>query len=134
MSRTSQATATKPARKYSRALCDEVRNFGRIGLSRSEIAVELDISEAVLTSWINRHPEFAQAMDAAYYFALGWWERLGRVGMLRGARFNALEYIRQMTARFPNEYQVTADIELSIAAAEADRDWPRRRRSSRYDA
>lgn len=88
--------------KYDPAMCEKVIECGKQGMSRAEIAAELDISIDSLYRYQHEHQEFSDALQRAYGLALAWWERQGRTN-LATAGFNSGLYKQCMSGRFPNE-------------------------------
>lgn len=94
--------------KYDPAFCDAVREFGKEGMGKAEIAAELEINRETLNEWCKLHPQFSDAIKSALDLSQGWWERKGRegaVGKVDG--FNATGYIFQMKNRFRDEWNDT---------------------------
>ena len=96
--------------KYDPAMLAKVVELGRFGKSKAQIARQLGVSDKTLTAWADKHPDFAEAMQAARSLALAWWEDYGQLGVFLGSKdFNVNAWHTQVKARFPEEYRdVTA--------------------------
>lgn len=100
----------KPTRYDPETMLAKVMDLGRFGKSKAQIARALGVSDKTLTAWTDKHPEFAEAMQAARTLAMAWWEDQGQIGVFLGSKeFNTAAWHTQVKARFPAEYRdVTA--------------------------
>lgn len=83
--------------------CDAVIALGREGKSKAQLAAALDVSRQTIENWADRHPEFMDALTRARDLALAWWEEQGQAGIW-SKEFNAPAFIKQMQARFRDDY------------------------------
>lgn len=90
--------------KYDPAMCETVIELGKVGASRAEIALELDIHIDTFIEWQKQHPAFSEAVKRAMQLAQGWWEKQGRLSTFAGKDFNATSYIFQMKNRFRDDW------------------------------
>jgi hypothetical protein len=92
---------------YDEAYCERVIELGKQGMSVVEMACEIGVSRATLeANWPKEHPEFLEAFTRAREESQAWWERTGRVGMLK-KEIDAAIYSRSMAARFPADWRET---------------------------
>lgn len=100
--------------KYNPKMCETVVECGRQGMSKCEMALELDIAYSNFDRWQNEIPEFQEALKDAVRHSQAWWERNGRLatfGAVDG--FNATSYIFNMKNRFRADWNDTVKNELS---------------------
>jgi len=98
---------------YDPAYCERVIELGKQGMSVVEMACEIGVSRNTLeTNWPAQHPEFLEAFTRAKEESQAWWERTGRVGMMK-KEIDAAIYSRSMAARFPHDWRETKRSELS---------------------
>lgn len=90
-------------RDYKPRLCNVVIDQGRLGKSRTQIAVYLGISRRRLKTWIDKYPDFAEAMEIALDNARAWWENKAQRSLDK-KHFQAGVMGKMMAARFPDEY------------------------------
>jgi hypothetical protein len=88
--------------EYDPAYCERVIELGKQGMSRAEIASELDCSRTTLRAWEGQHPDFLAAVQRAKDEALAWWERQPRKN-LANKNFNAALWSKSVSGRFPDE-------------------------------
>lgn len=92
---------------YDPAYCERVVELGKQGMSVVEMACDIGVCRATLeANWPAEHPEFLEAFTRAKEESQAWWERTGRVGMLK-KEIDAAIYSRSMAARFPNDWRET---------------------------
>lgn len=124
--------------KYVPEMCAAVLELGAQGMSRSQIAVAIEVSRRTLHNWIEQNPEFAEAMDDARDAAQAWWETIGQNAVQgRYDGFPASAFIFQMKNRFPAEYRdrhehdVTGSMSVSATIdrppRESREEWLKRR-------
>jgi Holliday junction resolvase RusA-like endonuclease len=99
--------------KYDPSYCELVRELGRQGKSKAQIAAEIGVNRSTIDEWGKAHKPFADALKDAYDLALAWWEDTGQVGMTRHG-FNATTFIFQMKNRFREEYRDVQTIDSTI--------------------
>lgn len=96
--------------KYEPELCERVIELGRDGAGRLEIAAELDVAWETMRTWEREHPEFLVATTRARELSAGWWEKMGRLGVM-AKHFNAQAYSLQVRNRFPAHWRDKQDHE-----------------------
>ena len=87
---------------YDPSFCERVAEYGRAGMSRTEIACELNVSRETVYAWMREHRDFSDAMTRAKQEELAFWEREGRTN-LKDTNFNASLWSKNMSGRFRNE-------------------------------
>jgi hypothetical protein len=98
---------------YDPSYCEKVIELGKQGMSVVEMACEIGVARATLeTNWPAAHPEFLEAFTHAREQSQAWWERTGRVGMLK-KEIDASIYSRSMAARFPKDWREVKGTELT---------------------
>ncbi len=92
--------------KYDPSFCDRVIELAKVGASKAEMALELDIHYSTFDDWQNNNPEFSDAVKKAERLAQGWWERQGRIATFGGVEgYNSTSYIFNMKNRFKQDWQ-----------------------------
>lgn len=100
--------------KYKPEFCDKVIELAKVGASKAEMALELDIAYSTFDVWQNDIPEFSDAVKRAERISQGWWEREGRIATFGGKDgFNATSYIFQMKNRFSEDWRDKRETEHS---------------------
>lgn len=97
---------------YVETMCDTVRDLGKLGKSKAQIASALGINRDTLREWGKDRPEFSAALKEAQDLALSWWEDEGQAG-LKADKFNAVLFIFQMKNRFRDDYRDKQEVEHS---------------------
>jgi len=100
--------------KYEPKMCEVVIECGKQGMSKCEMALELDIAYDTFDRWQNEITEFSEAVKEAMRYSQAWWERNGRMatfGAIDG--FNATSYIFNMKNRFRADWNDTVKNEHS---------------------
>jgi transposase len=101
--------------KYDPALCEQVVELGKLGRSRTAIAVELGIGVSNIPNWEQEHPEFLRAMQEAQGEAKKYYETLAESHMIdipQGPKLNTQLFKFIVQARFP-EYRESSRLELT---------------------
>lgn len=97
--------------KYRKEMCDRVIEFGKEGMSKHEMALELGIHYSNFDQWQKDKPEFRDAVKEAVNLSQGFWERAGRNGALGKIQgFNATGYIFQMKNRFAADWREKQEV------------------------
>ena len=100
--------------KYNPAMCDQVIECGREGMTLAEMAAALGVDRATLRDWRETHDEFSRSVKRGLDLAQAWWERQGRVATFGGCDgFNATSYIFQMKNRFSEDWRDRHETEIS---------------------
>jgi hypothetical protein len=100
---------------YRPEFCELAIELGKLGKSYAQIGAAVGVARITLYEWMDRHPEFADAMKRARDLALAWWEDQAAAGIWEdreGARLNAQVWSRSMAARFPDDYREARKTEL----------------------
>lgn len=100
--------------KYEPKMCDVVIKCGKEGMSKCEMALELDIAYDTFDRWQNQNKQFSEAVKEAMRHSQAWWERNGRMATFGGIDgFNATSYIFNMKNRFRDDWNDTVKNEHS---------------------
>jgi hypothetical protein len=100
--------------KYEPKMCEIVINCGKEGMSKCEMALELDIAYDTFDRWQNQNKKFSEAVKEAMRHSQAWWERNGRMATFGGIDgFNATSYIFNMKNRFRDDWNDTMKNEHS---------------------
>ena len=94
--------------KYDPKMCKTLIELGKQGMSKCEMALELDIAYDTFDRWQNENAEFSEAVKRATRYSQAWWERQGRIatfGAIDG--FNATSYVFNMKNRFRADWNDT---------------------------
>lgn len=84
---------------YRPEMCEEVIPMLKEGMSIEEIGVELDCGYSTVYQWMDRYPEFKEAIKKGREYSAGWWIKQGRVS-LREKQFNTATWFINMKNRF----------------------------------
>lgn len=77
---------------YSPTLCGEMVGLMAQGMSMNEAIVRLGHTTNVLSSWSEKHPQFAKALEEGRALQQAWWEAIGRVNIFNPS-FNSTLFI-----------------------------------------
>lgn len=100
--------------KYEPKMCETVIECGKQGMSKCEMALELDIAYDTFDRWQNENEQFSEAVKEAMRYSQAWWERNGRMATFGGIDgFNATSYIFNMKNRFRADWNDTVKNELT---------------------
>lgn len=92
--------------KYTPEFCQRVIAMGKEGMSKAEMALELDVPRSCFAQYEIDYPEFSEAVKTAVGFSQGWWEKNGRIATFGGhSGFNANAYSLNMRNRFKEDWQ-----------------------------
>jgi orotate phosphoribosyltransferase-like protein len=84
---------------YTPDLCEKVIPLLKQGMSIAEIGLELDIGYSTIYAWMERFPDFKEAIKNGREYSKGWWEKNGRIA-LRDKDFNSTLWYMNMKNRF----------------------------------
>ena len=98
--------------KYKPEFCERVIECGKDGMSKAEMAAELDVAYSTFDLWQEVHPEFSEAVKDAVARSQAWWEKLGRTGAM-GEDINATVWIFNMKNRFRADWADRSQTELT---------------------
>lgn len=97
--------------KYDPAMCAKLVAMGKLGMSKCEMAAEIDICVETFNQWEKQHKDFSEASKRAVQLSQAWWERKGRESTFSGGPlFNATSYIFQMKNRFREAWNDTKNV------------------------
>jgi hypothetical protein len=84
---------------YKPEFCDVAIEALKHGASIEEIGLALDVGYTTVYEWMDRHPDFAQAIKKGREFSKGWWMQKGRTE-LENQKFSATLWYMNMKNRF----------------------------------
>lgn len=85
--------------KYDPKMCDQVIDCMAEGMSKIETAGTIGITSETLYQWVQKYPEFSDAVKLGVELSNTWWERKGRIN-LENKDFNATLFYMNMKNRF----------------------------------
>lgn len=97
--------------KYKPSMCDTIRECGKEGMGKAEMAAEIGIHHSTFKAWQEEHPEFSAAVKDALFLSQAWWEGKGRIATFDSQGFNATSYIFNMKNRFPEDWRDKHEVE-----------------------
>ena len=98
--------------KYTDDMPSRAFELFKIGASKAEICLELDICFDTFQEYQANHPDFLEAVKKGMQISQGWWEMKGRkatVGEVEG--FNATSFIFNMKNRFKHDWKDKQEID-----------------------
>lgn len=101
---------------YRPEYCEQVIEFGKLGLSVAQMASRLDTSKQALLRWVEANPEFRDAMEVARSHSQAWWEEMGQANLIMpkdSGSFQGSVWSRSMAARFPDDWRENKGVELT---------------------
>jgi transposase len=84
--------------KYKPEMCEKVLDYMAKGISKTGVAVLLGIAYKNMLDWIDKYPDFENAIKIGDQLSKHWWEEIGRLN-LYNAKFNATLYMMNMQNR-----------------------------------
>ena len=84
--------------EYRQEMCDQVIELLKEGASIEEIGLDLNCGYSTVYQWMDRHPEFAEAVKKGREYSKGWWLKEGRQN-LKTKEFNSNLYALNMKNR-----------------------------------
>lgn len=97
--------------EYNPEFCERVVAFGKEGMSRVEIASELDCGYNTFLRWQDENPEFRTSVLEAERYAQAWWEKKGRIATFDSDGFSAVSYQFNMKNRFRDDWRDKVETE-----------------------
>ena len=85
--------------EYDPKLCDLIIPLFEQGMSRSAVAKEVGKTTKTLHTYVEKHPEFAEAWEWGLTLAEAWWEEQGRLN-LENKQFNTTMWYMNMKNRW----------------------------------
>ena len=74
--------------KYKEAYCNEVITHMAEGASLTSFAAEIGVARSSINEWMEKHPEFSEAVNKGKAKCAAWWEKKGREGAAGLAQVN----------------------------------------------
>ena len=107
-----EANALKPVKakkgrptKYRPEMCERVLELGKLGKTREQIAVDLDIGWKTLHRWEGLHPAFRHALKEARARSLAFWQGVAQEIAAGERKANALALIFALKNQFPDYFR-----------------------------
>lgn len=88
-----------PPFKYRPEFCVKVVELLAQGMAKIEVAAALGIRRVCLEEWIDKYPDFAEAMRHGLELSEAWWHKEGREN-LKSDKFQTPLYKFNMSHRF----------------------------------
>jgi Helix-turn-helix domain of resolvase len=111
--------------QYTKDLCEKVIPLLKKGASIEEIGLELGIGYSTIYEYMERHPEFAEAIKKGREFSKGWWMKEGRTN-LKDKDFSSTLWYMNMKNRFGwtdrQENNITATVKQEDILEELEED------------
>lgn len=70
--------------KYDEKYCEQIIEHMSEGASMTSFAAEIEVDRSSLNEWMDKHPEFSQAVKIGKAKCASWWERVGRTNAVEG--------------------------------------------------
>ena len=109
--------------QYNPNLCEKVIPLLKEGASIEEIGLELNIGYSTIYEYMEKFPDFAEAIKKGREFSKGWWLREGRKS-LRDKDFSPTLWYMNMKNRFgwtdKQESNINANIKHEDALKELE--------------
>lgn len=103
--------------EYDSSMARDVVELMKNGMSKAEVAREINISKGMWRKFMETVPEFAAAVEEGTWQSLGWWERQGRANLNEGKGFNHILWMMNVKNRFPDEWREKQEkqvVEISL--------------------
>lgn len=97
---------------YDPAYCDEAETFLADGYSVAALAGHLRVAKSTVYEWIDRHPEFSDAVKRGQAGAVYWWEKANRNLAMTGEG-NATACVFGLKNRASDEWRDKVETEHS---------------------
>jgi len=65
---------------YDPDYCEQVIAHCNEGASLTSFAAEIDVARSTINEWMDKHPEFSEAVKRAKAKCAAWWEKQARQG------------------------------------------------------
>jgi hypothetical protein len=85
--------------KYNPAMCEQLIELMRKGLSRTAVAAKFDVTRETLNEWAKAHPEFSDALQLGETQSQAWWEQQA-IDNLCNPHFQTGSWYANMKNRF----------------------------------
>lgn len=106
---------------YRPEYCDVAINLLKQGASIAEIALEIDCALSTIYYWIDKQPDFSDAIKRGVDLSRGWWEKNGRT-QLHCKEFNHVLWYMNMKNRFRANWSDKAEEKAESNSDEIDKD------------
>lgn len=105
--------------KYAKAMCAKVIDYGKLGYSKAEIAMELDVSRETIYEWGRTHGDFSDALKKSEDYASAYYNRTFRemaMGEVKNGQAVPLIFAakNQLPDEFRDKREHVVDAELGI--------------------
>ena len=90
--------------KYNTSLCEKAIELGKEGKTQAQMARDLNIGKSTFFEWVERYPEFKEAVATAKLYEMAWWEDLLQKKVIASEPINGFVWVRRMACRFPSDY------------------------------
>jgi hypothetical protein len=98
--------------KYDPAMCDMLEASGHNGEGMAEAIVMLGLGRANFYDYIEKYPEFANAVSEYRMRSQSWWEHQGRMATFGATPgYNATSFIFNMKNRFGEDWRDKHEVE-----------------------
>lgn len=87
---------------YQERFCIDVIGYGHEGYSITTMAVKLGVTRDCLYKWVDRYPNFKEAMKQALEAQRSYYDEIGRCGLAKG-KFQTNLYKWIMATRFKEQ-------------------------------
>lgn len=92
--------------KYKEDFPERALELFKVGASKAEICLELEIGFDAFQDYQEKHPLFSEAVKKGMQISQGWWEMKGRQATMGGVEgFNATSFIFNMKNRFKHDWR-----------------------------
>jgi len=85
--------------EFKEEYCEMVIPLLKQGMSIEEIGLELDVGYSTIYEWMDKFPQFAEAIKKGREFSKAWWMRKGRTE-LHSETFSSTLWYMNMKNRF----------------------------------
>lgn len=107
---------------YRPEMCEEAIGWMKKGHSIIEVAYLLNIGRSTLYEWIEKFPEFADAIKKGVDFSEGKWMIDGGLNSLRDKDFNATLWYMNMKNRFGWKDKQYTTVDATVRQEDAIKD------------
>lgn len=106
--------------KEKQALFDKMIALFSEGMSKTEVAVNLNIALSTFYEWEKTYPEFSEAIKEGLAHSQSWWEKIARDNLLNhtGTSFNNTSWIFNMKNRFRQDWSDRTEVEQTVKTLE----------------
>jgi transposase len=101
-----------PLTKYRPSYCDDVVDFLKEGYSLAAFAGRIGVTHRALYDWIDRYPDFAEAVKQAQAKSALWWEQRV-IEVAQGGQGNAGAIMFGLRNRAPAEWRDKTHTEVT---------------------